>query len=103
MGEGSARKILTRNEMELLANHTKMAYHQVRIWLQNQRSWWKPTVTNAAISNEREKMRSRARLRKAESLVGPIMMNKIITAAGLEFEEMSEAQLYPIVILEERD
>ena len=48
-------------------------------------------------------MRSRAQLRKAESLVGPIMMNKIITAAGLEFEEMNEEQLYPIVILEERD
>ena len=60
-------------------------------------------MSKAAIANEREKMRSRGRLRKTESLVGPIVMNRIITAAGLEFEELSEGQLCPVVILDERD
>ena len=95
----SENKYLTRDEIQLLASHTKMAYHQVRIWLQNRRQRWKQTVSKAAIANEREKMRSRGKLRKAESLVGPIVMNRIITAAGLEFEELSEGQLCPVVIL----
>ena len=58
---------------------------------------------NAAVAHEKEKMRSRSRLRRAESLVGPIVMNRIITAAGLELEELSEGQLSPVVILDERN
>ena len=96
-------KYLTRDEMQQLADLTKMTYEQVKIWVQNRRSQWKRTVTRAVILNEREKMRSRAKLRKAESIMGPIMMNKIITAAGLEFEPMNEDQLCPIIILEERE
>ena len=78
-------KYLTRDEMQQLAELTKMTYEQVKIWVQNRRSQWKRTVTRAVILNEKEKMRSRAQLRKTESIVGPIKMNKIITAGGLEY------------------
>ena len=96
-------KYLTKNEIEVLASRNKMTYQQVRIWMQNRRQRWRPTMGNAAVAHEREKMRSRSRLRRAESLVGPIVMNRIITAAGLELEELSEGQLSPVVILDERN
>ena len=95
-------KYLTKNETEKLASSNKMTCQQVRIWMQNRRQRWRPMVGNAAMAHEKEKMRSRSMLRRAESLVGPIVMNRIITREGLVLEELSEGQLNPVVILDER-
>ena len=95
-------KYLTKNETEELASNNELTCQQVRVWMQNRRQRWRPTMGSAEVAHEREKMRSRSRLRRAESLVGPIMLNRIITEAGLEFEELSEGQLNPVVILAER-
>ena len=96
-------KYLTKNETEELASNNKLTCQQVRIWMQNRRQRWRPTMGSAEVAHEREKMRSRSRLRRAESLVGPIVMNRIITRAGLVLEELSEGQLSPVVILDERN
>ena len=95
-------KYLTKSETEELAGNNELTYQQVRIWMQNRRQRWRPTMGSAEVAHEREKMRSRSRLRRAESLVGPIRLNRIITEAGLEFEELSEGQLNPVVILADR-
>ena len=95
-------KYLTKNETEELASNNELTCQQVRIWMQNRRQRWRPAMGSAEVAHEKEKMRSRTRLRRAESLVGPIRLNRIITEAGLEFEELSEGQLNPVVILADR-
>ena len=95
-------KYLTKNETEELASNNELTCQQVRIWMQNRRQRWRPTMGSAEVAHEKEKMRSRTRLRRAESLVGPIRLNRIITEAGLEFQELSEGQLNPVVILADR-
>ena len=96
------KKYLTPDEMFQLANITNLSYQQVKVWLQNKRTKWAPTVTKEIMALEREKLRSRGQLRKTESIIGPIMMNKIVTAAGLQYTEMEDGQLHPLIILEER-
>ena len=99
------KKYLNPDEMFQLANTTNLSYQQVKVWLQNKRTKWTraPTVTKEVVALEREKLRSRGQLRKTESIIGPIMMNKIVTAAGLQYTEMEDGQLHPLIILEERN
>ena len=99
------KKYLNPEEMSQLADTTGLSYQQVKVWLQNKRTKWAraPAVTKEVVALEREKLRSRGQLRKTESIIGPIMMNKIVTAAGLNFTDMEDGQLHPLIILKERN
>ncbi len=94
-------KYLTKKETGMLASNNRMTQRQVTIWLQNRRQRWKSTVDNEEVLQEKEKMRNRSMLRNNGPSLSLNRMNRIITPAGLQLEELGEGQLSPVVFFDE--
>ena len=95
-------KYLTKKETRVLASNNGMTQRQVTIWLQNRRQRWRSTVDNEVVLQEKEKMRNRSMLRNNGPSLSLNRMNRIITPAGLQLEELSEGQLSPVVFFDEK-